>query len=267
MCRTPLAFGFLALEFLRKGCGSNSLSGAPSPRWRRVSLQPGDILGERSDLLIRQTAGDETHDARAIIAARAALEVHELLHDVRLKLPGEPRIALRASAVGEVTTDTSRHTAGAVAVLVQHLAAGCQVWILHRAASRRLTGEMSRHVRNVPLFQRADQGRHDGALALAGLVLAQLLFQIVGMLSVQLGKGGRRLRPRGSATVTGEACVDRDRARALRRHQGCGPQDADPHCQERRGHSHGEVSFPTHSDVSRGGHSPYLNKTPKRWAL
>ena len=42
-------------------------------------------------------------------------------------------------------------------------------------------------------FKAPNHGGHDVALALAGLVLAELLLQVGGMLSVQLGEGRCRL--------------------------------------------------------------------------
>ena len=41
-----------------------------------LSLQPGEVLGDRSHLLVGETPSHEAHDAGSIVAALAALEVH-----------------------------------------------------------------------------------------------------------------------------------------------------------------------------------------------
>ena len=86
------------------------------------SLQPGEILGDTSDLVIGESPGYGAHDVRAVVAARAALEVGQLLHDVGLRLACKTRITCGACAVWQMTPDTSGHTRAAVALLIQCLA-------------------------------------------------------------------------------------------------------------------------------------------------
>ena len=51
-------------------------------------LQSGKVLGDRSALFVAETPGHGAHDVCSIVAARAALELRQLLDDVRLTLAG-----------------------------------------------------------------------------------------------------------------------------------------------------------------------------------
>src|SRR5678815_5211260 len=68
--------------------------GAASPD--RGSLHPCEIFGDGLDLLVGETTSYGTHDMRAVVAARAALEFRQLLHEVGLRLPGKTGIAFVA---------------------------------------------------------------------------------------------------------------------------------------------------------------------------
>jgi hypothetical protein len=68
----------------------------PARAEQRCGLNPGEILGDRSDLLIGETSRYGAHDMCAVVAARSALEVRQLLHDVGLRLTGKTRITFRA---------------------------------------------------------------------------------------------------------------------------------------------------------------------------
>src|SRR5262245_28066628 len=139
------------------------------------SLQSGEVLGDSPALLVGEAPSQGAHDVCPIIASRAALELRQLLDDVGLTLSGQAWVLLVARSIGLVTADTRWHTAGAIAFLVQHFAPRRQLLIRHCAPRRGLTGVVGCHGGNLVLLQSRDHGSHDGALALAGLVLAQLL--------------------------------------------------------------------------------------------
>ena len=67
---------------------------------RSVHCNPGEVLGDSSHLLVGEPPGQGAHDVCPVVAARAALELRQLLHGVRLTLAGQAGIALVAHASG-----------------------------------------------------------------------------------------------------------------------------------------------------------------------
>jgi len=106
---------------------------------------------------------------------------------------------------------------------------------------------MGGHDGNLLLLQTPDQGGHYGVLALAGLVLAQLLLEVGGMLPGQLGEGRRRRR--AALAVTGQTRRDTGRRRSLRPHRSRDPQQPHAHPHERPQCPHGDASFGQRHDA------------------
>ena len=81
------------------------------PPVRSPSLQSREVHGDRADCFVGETPSQGAHDVCPVVAARAALELRQLLHDVGLTLAGQAGIALGAHGTGQVTADARRHPA------------------------------------------------------------------------------------------------------------------------------------------------------------
>ena len=147
------------------------------------------MIRQRFDLGIGQGLGDLVHHSARTVAAFAAAPMLQLRAQVRLALAADHRIGRvvgrQAFAVFAVTADAWRDVPARIAL--QEQIPSNRIISASVAMHLVLAGEISRDIGCLGIVDRPGHRAHDLVLARPGLEIVELLCNILGVLSAEIG--------------------------------------------------------------------------------